>query len=393
MTNDVHRQRPYILWGTPHSLYTGKARCCLIKKGLAFVERCPSHPDYKTRVRPAVGLVAFPVLETPEGQFIQDSTEIVSYFELLGMGDSATHMAPPTPVQRTVARLIDGFGLEGMLQVAMHYRWSYRETQELFLQTEFGRGLYAGADREARRAAGRRVMDFFSSSLPALGITKETGPAIEAAYEELLEALDIHFQSYPYVMGWRVSIADLGLIAPLYAHLGRDPYPAALMKRRAPNVARWVERMQLPNTPDGEFAPHDADWLPDDEIPETLEPVLALIFKDWGPQLGADIASYQHWLSARPDLKAGDRIHFNEDRVVHPSVGMVSYPWRGVQMQRASAVHGLWLFQVAQRVAQSMPADAAQKLAALLMRTGGQDVMALALPRQIERRNNVLVLE
>jgi hypothetical protein len=62
-------------------------------------------------------------------------------------------------------------------------------------------------------------------------------------------------------------------------------------------------------------------------------------------------------------------------------------------MQRASAVHGLWLFQVAQRVAQSMPADAAQKLAALLMRTGGQDVMALALPRQIERRNNVLVLE
>jgi len=393
MTDDENRKSQYILWGTPHSLYTGKARSCLIKKGLAFVERCPSHPDYKARVRPAVGLVTFPVLETPEGQFIQDSTEIVSYFELLGVGDSATHMAPPTPVQRTVARLIDGFGLEGMLQVAMHYRWSYRDTQELFLQTEFGRGLYVGADREARRAAGRRVMDFFSSSLPALGINKETGPAIEAAYEELLEALDVHFQSYPYAMGWRVSIADLGLIAPMHAHLGRDPYPAALMKRRAPNVARWVERMQLPNTPDGEFAPHDADWLPDDEIPETLEPVLALIFKDWGPQLGADIASYQHWLSARPDLKAGDRIHFNEDRVVHPSVGMVSYPWRGVQMQRSSAVHGLWLFQLAQRVAQSMPADAAQKLAALLMRTGGQDVMALALPRQIDRRNNVLVLK
>ncbi|MCX7249639.1 MAG: glutathione S-transferase [Burkholderiales bacterium] len=237
--------QPHILWGTPHSLYTGKARSCLIKKGLAFLERCPSHPDYKARVRPAVGLVTFPVLETPEGQFIQDSTDIVTYLDALDNGAPGKAMTPATPVQLAVARLIDGFGLEGMLQVAMHYRWSYRDEQELFLQTEFGRGLYAGADREARRAAGRRVMEFFSSMLPALGITPQTIPVIEAAYEELLEALDVHFQSYPYVLGWRVSVADLGLIAPLYAHLGRDPYPTALMKKRAPNVCSCRTRRMV----------------------------------------------------------------------------------------------------------------------------------------------------
>ena len=384
---------PFILWGTPHSLYTGKARSCLIKKGLAFVERCPSHPDYKVRVRPAVGLVTFPVLETPEGQFIQDSTDIVTYLDSLDSPSSETFMTPSTPVQRVVARLIDGFGLAGMLQAAMHYRWSYRDEQELFLQTEFGRGLYAGADREARRNAGKRVMDFFSSSLPALGITHETVPAIETAYEELLEALDVHFQSYPYVMGWRVSIADLGLIAPMYAHLGRDPYPTALMKKRAPNVARWVERMQLPNTPDGEYSPHDADWLPDDAIPNTLEPVLALVFKDWGPQLGADIASYQQWLDAHPQMQAGDLINANDKHMVHPTLGMVSYAWRGVQVQRASAVHGLWLFQTAQDTALAMSSDAGQNLAGLLKRTGGQEVMALCLPRAMERRNNLLVLK
>ncbi|MEI7764181.1 MAG: glutathione S-transferase [Comamonadaceae bacterium] len=384
---------PYILWGTPHSLYTGKARSCLIKKGLRFVERCPSHPDYKARVRPTVGLVTFPVLETPDGQFIQDSTDIVSYLDSLENLASGNSLTPSTPVQLAVARLIDGFGLEGMLQVAMHYRWSYRDEQELFLQTEFGRGLYPGEDREARRAAGRRVMDFFSSSLPTLGINPQTIAAIENAYEELLEALDIHFQHYPYVMGRRVSIADLGLIAPMYAHLGRDPYPTALMKKRAPNVARWVERMQLPNTPDGEYAPYVADWLLDDEIPATLEPVLTLLFKDWGPQLSADIASYQHWLDAHPGIEAGQLINFNDGRLVHPTLGMVSYEWRGVQVQRASAVHGLWLFQMAQAVAQAMSADAGQNLAALLKRTGGQDVMALALPHLIERRNNVLVLQ
>ena len=384
---------PFILWGTPHSLYTGKARSCLIKKGLAFVERCPSHTDYKARVRAAVGMVTFPVLETPEGQFIQDSTDIVTYLDSLDDPASETFMTPSTPVQRVVARLIDGFGLAGMLQAAMHYRWSYRDEQELFLQTEFGRGLYAGADREARRNAGKRVMDFFSSSLPALGITNATVPAIEAAYEELLEALDVHFQSYPYVMGWRVSIADLGLIAPMYAHLGRDPYPTALMKKRAPNVARWVERMQLPNTPDGEYAPYVADWLADDEIPVTLEPVLTLLFKDWGPQLGADIASYQQWLDAHPQMQAGDLINANDKHMVHPTLGMVSYAWRGVQVHRASAVHGLWLFQTAQDTALAMSSDAGQNLAGLLKRTGGQEVMALCLPRAMERRNNLLVLK
>ena len=393
MTTAVRPKGPYILWGTPHSLYTGKARSCLIKKGLTFVERCPSHTDYKTRVRPAVGIVTFPVLETPEGHFIQDSTDIVTYLDSLDDPGSVTTMTPSTPLQTFVARLIDGFGLEGMLQAAMHYRWSYRDEQEVFLQTEFGRGLYAGADREARRAAGRRVMDFFSSSLPALGITDETVPAIEGAYEELLEALDIHFQSYPYVMGWRVSIADLGLIAPMYAHLGRDPYPTALMKKRAPNVARWVERMQLPNTPDGEYATHNADWLPDDTIPNTLEPVLALLFKDWGPQLGADIASYQQWLDAHPQMQAGDLINANDKHMVHPTLGMVSYAWRGVQVQRASAVHGLWLFQAAQDAALAMSSDAGQNLAGLLKRTGGQEVMALSLPRAMERRNNLLVLK
>jgi glutathione S-transferase len=386
----VDQKAGYVLWGTPHSLYTGKARSCLIKKGLSFIERCPSHPDYKARVRQAVGMVTFPVLETPEGQFIQDSTDIVTYLDALEGPASQTNMTPSSPMQLVVARLIDGFGLEGMLQAAMHYRWSYRDEQELFLQTEFGRGLYGGHDRDARRAAGKRVMDYFSASLPALGINPQTAPLIETAYEELLEILDVHFQCYPYLLGWRVSIADLGLIAPMFAHLGRDPYPSALMKKKAPNVARWVERMQLPNTPDGEYPPYVADWLPDDAVPETLEPLLALIFKDWGPQLGADVACYQLWLEAHPEVQAGDLIHVNDQHMVHPTLGMVRYAWRGIQVHRASAVHGLWLFQAIQ---EAVRADAHPTFTGLLQRTGGQAVMDLQLPRPLTRVNNLVVLK
>mgnify|MGYP002682846698 CR=1 FL=1 len=58
---------PLILWGTPHSLYTGKVRSYLIKKGVPYREFYASHPDFQARIRPVVGLGVTPVLETPDG--------------------------------------------------------------------------------------------------------------------------------------------------------------------------------------------------------------------------------------------------------------------------------------------------------------------------------------
>ena len=49
-------------------------------------------------------------------------------------------------------------------------------------------------------------------------------------YLDYLEALNTHFEQYPYILGWRPSIGDFGPIAPMYAHLGRDPHPAKLMQ-------------------------------------------------------------------------------------------------------------------------------------------------------------------
>ncbi len=92
-------------------------------------------------------------------------------------------------------------------------------------------------------------------------------------------------------------------------------------------------------------------------------------------------------------MQAGQQVHVNDSPVVHPTLGMVSYAWRGGQVQRASAVHGLWLFQNAQEAMQAMPAEATTSLTALLTRTGGQSVMNLRLPRPLTRLNNLLVLK
>lgn len=377
------------LWGTPHSLYTGKVRSYLIKKGLPFRELFPSHPRFGAEIVPKVRLMVVPVVETADGQILQDSTDIIDTLE---RAHPDSPMLPTSPVQRLVARLLDAYGCECLLPAAMHYRWSYRQAQEHFLRAEFGRAVHSGPDREARLAAGAQLMDYFSGWLPNLGVTPETIATIETAYEELLDVLDVHFQHHPYLLGGRPSLADFGFMAPLFAHLGRDPVPTILMMNRAPNVYRWTERMNRAQIADGEFPDQTAAWLPDDVIPLTLEPVLKLMFQDWGAQLVADARHVNAWLTANPDLPAGHLVSLNGERSVHPTLGMIEYPWRGVTMQRASMPQGLWHFEQAAREARVLSGSARERFDSLSERLGGQAMMQVGLVHPMVRKDYVLVL-
>jgi glutathione S-transferase len=379
----------YILWGSPHSYYTGKIRSYLIKKGLPYREEFSFHPQFKARILPAVRLVVVPILETPQGRILQDTTDMIEHLE-------AKHpqplMIPELPVQKAVAWLLGAFGSEGLLAPGMHYRWSYRAEQENFLCAEFGRLLWGGPDREARFATARQTMQYFNSFLPILGVTPQTIPAVEAAYCELLDALDDHFLHYPYLLGGRPSIADFGLMAPMFAHLARDPVPATLMKNRAPNVYRWTERMNLANIRDGEFPDCPETYPPDDGIPQTLEPVLRLVFQDWGAQLLADAATYDAWIAGSPTMPAGTMVSSSGERRVHASLGPVQYQWRGCTVQRTSAPHGLWHFDKAAAFARALTGEARSRFDALVHRTGGDSVMAIRPARPMMRKDYVLVL-
>lgn len=390
MSTDYHVDtgNPLTLWCTPHSLYSGKVRSYLIKKGLPFRELLPPHPRFGAQVIPAVRQFVVPILETTDGQFIQDSTVII---EELERRFPERPMVPTTPVQRVVASLLGGFGSEGLLSVAMHYRWSYRAEQEHFLQAEFGRAAHHGPDRAERLAAGATLMDYFNGFLPNLGVSPETAPAFEASFEELLDALDIHFQSFPYLLGGLPSNADFGLMAPLFAHLARDPVPATLMKNIAPNVYRWTERMNLPAIEDGEFPEQANEWFPEDSIPATLEPVIRLMFQDWGVQLQADADFVNSWLKANPDVTRGRLASADGQRRVHPALGEISYAWRGVTVKRASAPHGLWHFERGAKLARELEGEAKARFDGLAQRLGGTAVMGIRTARALEREDDALV--
>ncbi len=376
----------YTLWGAPNSLYTGKLRSYLIKKGLPFEERFPADPEFGTRILPAAGQFVVPILETENGAILQDSGEIIDFLE-------ARHVGPvleaTTATQRLVSLLFDAFGSEYLLPLAMHYRWSYRAEQEDFLQTEFGRALVASASRVERRKAAANTMAFFSGFLPNLGVLPDVIPAMEASYLSLIDALDEHFQHHPYLLGGRPCRGDFGMMAPLFAHLGRDPVPAGLMKAKAPNLFRWTERMNSGLIRDGEFHSYPPDYCVDDAIPATLEAVLKIAFADWSPGLMADAACFNAWAAHKP---SGALVSLSGNREVHPNVGPVEYPWREVTMRRGSQPHMLWMFAAAQAHTIGLEGEPARRVDALLDRTGGVQAMSLTLDRRIGRANNALIL-
>jgi glutathione S-transferase len=350
----------------------------------------PSHPDFGQRILPAIGLFVIPVLETPEGEIVQDSTDIIDYLEARFPEPC---FIPETPIQRTLASLLCAFGSEGMLQPSMHYRWSFLEQHGDYIRAEFGRAMSQSRDRAERDAMAEPSMAMMAAHLVHLGISETTIPAIEAAYIELLEVLEAHFMLYPYLLGGRPSMADFGFMVGLYAHLSRDPVPAALMKARAPNVYRWCERMNCANIDDGEF-PDAADaFLSADTVPETLEAVLTVVFKTWGPELQAFNTRYNEWVSANQDLPDGHLVSLSDQRQVHPSLGSITYAYRGVEVTRQCFPHALWHFERVAAEARQLKGSAQVGWNTLMQRCGGVATMQLTLDRPVKRLDNVLVLD
>ena len=318
----------FTLWGAPLSVYSAKGRSYLIKKRIPYRELFPSHPDFGSRILPSLGFFVIPVLETPGGEIVQDTSDIIDYLEARFPEPS---FVPQTPVQQTVATLLCAFGSEGFNQPSMHYRWSFLHEHGDYIVTEFGRATSPSRGPGATQGHSGAVHRSHEESAQA-GHQGRTIPAIETA-SVMLRSLDALFLHHPYLLGGRPSMADFGFMTGLYAHLSRDPVPSALMKSRAPNVFRWTERMNIANLDDGRFPEAGNAYLPNDQLPEALEPILRLVFSDSGA--GLSLNGSLQYLGFRPTpLPASHLVSSTGERAVHPGLGTIHYAFRGVTIAK-----------------------------------------------------------
>jgi len=261
--------KPYILYGMAGSLYTGKVRAYMRQNHIPFVEYKAGGKRFTEQTVPKVGRWIIPVVETPEGELIQDGTVILDHFESSGASEKSIY--PKTPVMRAVTHLFELFGGEGLLRPAMHYRWNFDEVNLPFLRDTFRDVLPDGLGPEGEAAAFDHSSGRMRKAAVAFGVTPETYDTVVESYADFLGRFNAHLQQMPFLLGGHATIGDFGLFGPLYPHLARDPKPLHLMQTTAPRVFRWTERMNMPETfIDEEMEQAGGKLFSDDEITDTL---------------------------------------------------------------------------------------------------------------------------
>ncbi len=302
--------KEWIFYGVPMSYFSAKLRPALRYKKIPFREVWATAEVYRDVIVPKVGQAFIPVIVTDEGEVLQDSPRMLERVEELYPEPA---MYPEDPALRMVAEVIQDFCDDAMILPAMHFRWGFAEQRE-WIENDWSKVMGPASLEFAKRMAG---------TLPFLGVSEATQPLIEDWYVDLLDLLDTHFETSRFLLGDRLSIADLALAGPLYAHLGRDPVPARIMRERAPWVMTWLYEINDAAPP--------APWAGQAELRDTLVPVLAEIGRVFVPM---QLAVSRFAEEAAAGLEAGAKA----PRVL----GVCEQPILGVREQRMVNSYSVW---------------------------------------------------
>ena len=245
----------HIVIGSEESPYSVKVRSYFRYKGIAheWTDRSEAPELFAKHAR----LPLIPLVVTPDGTGIQDSTPIIEAME-------ARHpepgIHPPETVARFVSMLIEDFGDEWGNKWMFHMRW-WREVDRLAVSRRFA----GRAPAEEREARAEEIRERMVPRVWFVGGNEITAPQIEQSLADALHILDPHLANRPYLFGARPAFGDFALWGQIY-EAGRDPTAGALVKG-APNVLAWTERMLDPSS-EGEFE----TWA---ALAPTLTPLLA----------------------------------------------------------------------------------------------------------------------
>lgn len=368
--NDAHT-----LYAMPHSLYSGRARSYLIKNRIPFRELSTGHESFKAEILPQAKIPTIPTLKTADGLVIRDGTAIIEHFEQARGYPSH----PPTPRQEVISSLFDMIGTDGLLRPAMHYRWNFPVENLAFLHHHF---YHSQRDVPGRAEKTERMMDKMRFVAGLWGVSDETRELVETLYREFLAALNTHFSTYAYLLGGKPSIGDFGLIAPLYAHLGRDPYPARLMQQEAVWVYRWVERMNRPDNDHPECFEDASTYLADDAVPESLIEALRILSTDLLPETRASAEALNLWLAEHEPASGTPAERF---------LGEMEFSVRGQRFRSVAQPYRFFQLQRVQDFFDRLSPEEQASVKDLLKTAGLDELLALRLSRRLAQRENLEV--
>jgi len=274
-------EKKHVIHGLKLSLFTGKLEAYFRVKGIShdYVEMDTA--DFRACAK-ATGIAQMPQVETPSGEWLTDTTAIISHFEAMGEAPSLSSQDPATAF---CSLLLEDLFDEWFWRPGLYYRWAFDEDAKLM------------SAQIARTMMRDMPLPFFMRRLFILrrqrkvylaqdGVTKATAPAIETLYMDALRELEAIFRKRPFLFGEAPCEADFGLFGPFFRHFFSDPTPGGLMRENAPNVAHWVTRLW-------KTRPEDlTDTAKIRRVPDDLTYFFDLAANDYLPYLEANAAAF-----------------------------------------------------------------------------------------------------
>jgi glutathione S-transferase len=277
----------YRIIGAEMSPYSVKVRSYFRYKAIPhqwILRNAASQAEYEKHAKMPI----IPLVVTPEGTGIQDSTPIIDQIEKVHPEPS---IHPDDPVARFVSALIEEFGDEWGNKWMFHYRWT-REVDQTCSAGRIARMRSPKASEEEHLAFAGQIRSRMADHVWFVGSNAQTAPQIESGFQDMLGLLDRHLSTRPYLFGARPAFGDFGLWGQFY-ELWTDPTAGALIEGNAPQVLDWVHRMLWPRA-EGAF-----------EAWPTLKPTLAPLLKQ---QVGG---RFMPWTLANEKALAEGRQEFS----------------------------------------------------------------------------------
>jgi glutathione S-transferase len=239
----------YRVHGMMQSYFTRKMTGYLDYKGIPWLFR--RFPGTSPEAAAAGFPGGVPVVETPAGEFMWDSTPMIHHLELRF---PARGVLPPDPVQRFLCYLIEDAADEWFYRPAVGSRWFFPENAAVGgfeLARDVAVRMPLACD-QAHIGVGAHVR----SSCPPLGVTADTIQLwVDDVLRPWLRVLGAHLARRPYLFGERPSLADFALFGGNAAHFVNDPLCRRWTEEDGPAVVQHTHRLLEPE--DQEFGGWD----------------------------------------------------------------------------------------------------------------------------------------
>ena len=253
----------YRIFGAEMSPYSVKVRSYARYKGLPH-QWLNRGGDNAAEYAKYAKIQIVPLVVTPQGESLQDSTPII---ERLETDHPTPSVHPANPALRFLSELLEEVGDEWGNKWMFHYRWR-REIDQWASASRLALAMNPSMEETTQKGFAEQIRNRMIGRVWFVGSSDATAPFIEETFHKAVGQLNEHLATRPYLFGARPSFADFSLWGQIY-NMWTDPTPCAIIEARAQHVLAWIQRMMWPSA-QGEF-----------EAWATLQPTLAPILHDW----------------------------------------------------------------------------------------------------------------